>query len=203
MLGYVESSRNGSGQTVKVLELGLRSDSDAFTWLHEMGHSLEHADGLVDNELTKLRFEFAAEAYRRYKTALEKLHQGQISEAESFIHKYGALIDIRQHDIASESKKSLKLLNYLEKVKAGEFDKHQFLTMFSNWTDITYRLKLGEIFADSVASLILDPKKAFDAHGIQGRKYLTRVWIKLVKHFEDKYHLSLQRPRRSKHQAAS
>ena len=111
MLGYVESSRNGSGQTVKVLELGLRSDSDAFTWLHEMGHSLEHADGLVDNELTKLRFEFAAEAYRRYKTAIEQLQQGQISEAESFIHKYGALIDIRQHDIASESKKSLKLIN--------------------------------------------------------------------------------------------
>lgn len=136
-MGYVESSRNGFGRTVKVLELGLRSDSDAFTWLHEMGHSLEHADGLVDTEIDKLRFEFAGEAYRSYKTALEQLQQGQISKTESFIHKYGALIDIRQRDIPSETKQSLKLLGELKRVKAGELEINQFCAMFTSWFDVS------------------------------------------------------------------
>jgi len=58
--------------------------------MHELGHLMEFADHLVNDELTKLRLAFRAEIARAYWVA------GSVANKAAFIQQYGSLINLRQ-----------------------------------------------------------------------------------------------------------
>ncbi len=169
--------------------------SSPFTWMHELGHMFEHQDHIVTEDIDKLRSEFIAEVQQAYGKAVS----GGLDEKEEFMKTYAPLIDLRE-DFKLDSQKPKRLedgeiykrLNLLKKgVRWGHFS-----TDFKDWTDADYRFSSGEIFADAVATLIINPKRAFQVHPGKGKKFLNRLYIKLFKHLEEKYFISLGKPKK-------
>jgi hypothetical protein len=190
LLGYVIHTLDG-----EVTSLGLQSKSGRFTWIHELGHALEFADKLLDDELTGLRFEFLVQVDRAYRQA----QQDRIEGKALFMQRFGKLINIRQTlDSWAPDSKPVEndfIYTQLERIQAGEIPESAFNHIFESWVRKAYRLSLEEIFADSVSALILNPKYAFEAHGAEGRKYLSKLYVRLYRHLEEKYQLSLGRPK--------
>ncbi len=207
--GQVEISRWGifiqeldkfgllDGAYGRVKELALIPESNAFTWMHEVGHALELQDWVVNKELDNLRAKFVDEVGDAYNRALF----GRIEEKQAFVDRFGELIDIRRDFFAKLEPDYDSLIdrahsyNLLERLKAGRLDEGHFDDYLELWVEPEKRLNDEEIFADSVASVIIDPKLAFKAHNTPlGKKYLEKVYTALYAHFEEKYNISLSKP---------
>ncbi len=194
--GYVERTKT---TPTKVTAFALRAESAPFTCMHELGHVFEFGDHIIDDEIDTLRTEFIDQVHQSLTAAV----LGDLAEKEAFIKQYAPLIDIREdfhtQPVKVKSLKDRDIYQMLEDVKAGVVHKTIFDMEFLYWTHPDYRLeKPQEIFADAVSSLIIDPKRAFEAHTPTGRKFLSKVYVKLYKHLEEKYSISLDRPKESK-----
>jgi hypothetical protein len=197
--GYVIRRRSEGG----VLEFGLQGKSDSFTWMHELGHSLEFEDQLIDAELQELRLKFLLEVRVAYLTAVD----GDLSDKEAFITRFAPLIDLRRdaHAQTRQPKPLQERMIYrsLQMAKSGEMPQEAFARDFRAWVGDQHRLEPAEMFADAVAALILNPKHAFEAHTPAGKQYLSKVYLRLYTHLDKKYHISLDRPRRSEGRSGS
>lgn len=181
-------------QAGEVTKFRLRKDAHAFTWLHELSHLLEFGDHLVDDELMTLRAAFRQAIQRAYREAAT----GDVEQKATFIQQFGPLINLRQAlDTWLPDAKPVEnqfIYQQLERVRAGELPEAAFTDLLRAWVDVAYRLSEAELFADSVASLMLNPQFAFRVHGQAGKPYLAKLYLKLYQHLERKYHLSLGRP---------
>lgn len=189
--GYVAVQRRSR----KVTEFALCVSSTPTTWMHETGHALELQDQLVDEEIEELRQEFIDSVKADYERAVE----GSMKEIEGFVQKYGHLINLRLELQSRYDKKYAqhidKISDLLERAKDGRIPETALKSQFRSWVRPDYRLKKEEVFADVVASLIIDAKTAFESHGKAGRKFLTRTYVKLYTHLENEYSMSLGKPK--------
>lgn len=181
-----------------VVGFGVRRASSPFTWMHELGHLLELEDHILDEELKALRSAFTGEIEQSYQQAV----QGGLEAKEVFINTFGRLIDLRvdfergYRSLETRDREDIHL--WLERAKGGPLFEPVFNVLFRGWVNAAYRLEPEEIYADSVAALIINPKKAFELHTLVGKKYLSKVYTKLSTHLEGKYKISLGRPKKPK-----
>ena len=189
--GYVMRQVGGN-----VIEFGVQSTSGNFTWMHELGHALEFQDKIVTEEIRHLREKFIESIAIAYVGAL----YGGLAEKEAFITQYAPLIDIRT-SMKNGASQPLRLeeraiYQRLMQTKEGIIPESAFTRVFQAWVNAGYRITEAEILADSVAALIIHPELAFETHGEAARPYLSRLYIALHTHLEEKYQISLGKPKR-------